>query len=93
MKLSDALNLFYVMPLNHSVLVGFTINEDAEDNDVNPITITWDDPNTNTDYLQVFDDQEILPLQGVEGGFWVHDAEDQAVGFIALEPAAKDHLA
>lgn len=85
MKLSDILNKYYVIPMSHCEIVGFTINDDADDNDVNPITITWNDSDTFESYLEVFDDQDVEFLDQPTGAFTATDAEGKTAIFIALD--------
>lgn len=92
MMLSEVLNSYYVMPLNQSVLVGFTINDDIDENDVNPITITWHDEDTGEDYLQVFDDQKVQMFEAFAGAFLVEDSNGESLAFLALEGVQPSEL-
>lgn len=88
MKFSTVLNAYWVMPLNQSELVGFTINEEPDDGEAN-ITVSWKDSDTGGEHFQSFDDQEVVAHQedgstSLDGVFTVKTSEGETVAFLAL---------
>lgn len=86
MKLSEALNKFYILPLGQSEIVGFFGGE------IDHITITWKDSDTFDEHFQEFEDQDIVIGGPVNGEFTVTTIEGENVAFIALDGVDLEHL-
>lgn len=88
MKFSTVLNAYWVMPLNQSELVGFTIDQEPDDGEAT-ITVSWKDSDTGHEHFQSFDDQEVVAHQEdgstrLDGAFTVKTADGETVAFLAL---------
>lgn len=83
MKLSEVLERFYVLPLNQSEIVGFSLPEELSD-DV-AINVYWKDSDAFDEHNQYFNDQDVQLLDHPTGGFFVTDVGGEMRGFIALD--------
>lgn len=88
MKFSTILSAFWVMPLNQSEVVGFTIDQDADGGEAT-ITVSWKDSDTGNEHFQCFEDQDVVAHQGegstsLSGAFTVETTAGESVAFLAL---------
>lgn len=88
MKFSTILSAFWVMPLNQSEVVGFTIDQDSDGGEAT-ISVSWKDSDTGNEHFQCFDDQEVVAHReagstSLNGAFTVQTTEGETVAFLAL---------
>ena len=83
MKLSEVLKRFYVLPLDQSEIVDFSLPEELSDDMA--INVYWRDSDAFDEHNQYFNDQEIQLLDCPTGGFFVTDVDGEMCGFIALD--------